>query len=126
MSQTIQNCCEAPASTAVETKATTPHYKVTRSEGTYNVSIAMPGVNKQGVELSVDKDILTVSGTRVNRAPESWKRISRESVENDYRLRLRLADDIDAGKAEAKVADGILTLTLPQAEAARPRTIAVQ
>ena len=67
----------------------------------------------------------TPTGTRAKLAGEGWRPLHRELPDSDYRLHLRLNVDVDAAKIVAQIEDGILELSLPKAEAVKPRKIKV-
>ncbi|MGC6424505.1 MAG: Hsp20/alpha crystallin family protein [Lentimonas sp.] len=102
-----------------------PHYDVSEDEEAFNVRVTLPGVNREGVDISVEDDTLTVVGTRTNQLPEGWRPLRRELADGEYRLSLHLNVAINEAKIRAKVADGILELTLPKADAVKPRKIEV-
>jgi HSP20 family protein len=99
---------------------------VNASEDSYEVRVELPGVRKDTVNVNLDKDILTIRAQRKPAAAEGWKTLHRELRELDYALRLKVTAPVDDAALKAKLEDGVLTLTLPVKEAAKPRTIAVQ
>lgn len=102
-----------------------PRYASQQVEGGYEVRVEMPGVNRESVDVHLEKDTVTITGQRVSKAPEGWKLLHRESNGHDYRLQLHLNFDLDAEAVSAKVEDGVLRLRLPMSEAAKPRTISI-
>ena len=122
--QTCENACES-ANAASEATWVKPSYRAEKVDATYRVRIFMPGVTRTGVNVSVEKDVLTIEGIRSDSVDESWKPVFQEIRSDGYRLQLHLNVDIDADKIEATVRDGVLNLVLPIAEAAKPRTITV-
>lgn len=89
----------------------------------YTLEADLPGVNKAGLELSLDQNTLTITGRRKARRVEGGN--YRESAEADFRRVFELDPAIDANRIAARIEDGVLTLELPKAEQARPRQIAV-
>ncbi|MFN0066833.1 MAG: Hsp20/alpha crystallin family protein [Limisphaerales bacterium] len=89
----------------------------------YTLEADLPGVNKAGLELSLDQNTLTITGRRKARRAENGS--YRESADADYRRVFELDAAIDASRIAARIEDGVLTLELPKAEQARPRQIAV-
>jgi HSP20 family protein len=84
----------------------------------------MPGVNKEGLEITVENGELTIAGHRA--AVETRGReMYRESRALDYRRSFELDPSIDATKITAKIDQGVLTLHLPKADAVKPRKITV-
>lgn len=102
-----------------------PRYQVAESEAAFQVAVTVPGVNREGVDISVQEDTLTIVGTRIHSQPEGWRPLLRELSEDNYRLRLRLNVAVKESEIQAKLEDGILELTLPKAEAVKPRKIQV-
>ncbi len=102
-----------------------PYYEVDEGEDSYDIRIFLPGVNKGGVDLSLEGDTLEVTGTRTQKTPETWKTIRREQQFEDFQLQLQLNVKIDGGKITAKIEDGVLGLILPKAEEIKPKSITV-
>ena len=90
----------------------------------YRLQVEMPGVNKDGLEISVENNELTIIGRRFLPAVEGTL-IHRESRRENYRRAFELDPSIDADKINAKIDQGVVTLTLPKAERVKPRKINV-
>ena len=90
----------------------------------YTLQVEMPGVNKEGLEMWVESNDLTIVGRRTPPAVAGTI-IHRESRRENFRRTFELDPSIDAGKISAKIEQGIVTLTLPKAEQVKPRKIAV-
>lgn len=103
-----------------------PRFTVQRGDEETRVRVELPGVAKDDLKLSVDNGELLLEGTVRNERPDSWKVLHRESFDRTYQLRLRLGDQIDQASIGAEMANGILTLTFPKAESAKPRKIKVK
>ena len=120
------SCCTPPsASTATEPTLRKPRYSTNGDDHAVIVKVELPGVSKDSISIDYDKQVLTIKGERKTAVPEAWKPLYRELDELGYALRLRLNSDIDEDKLKAQFADGILTVTLPIREAAKPRRIEV-
>lgn len=89
------------------------------------VTVALPGVRPDGVDLSVTVDTLVIRGARKAEAGEAVKYHHRERPMGEFVRSLTLADRIETGGVEAKYADGILTVRMPKAEEAKARNIPV-
>ena len=94
-----------------------PRYDVLESDDAFDVRVCLPGVKREGLDISVDGDNLSVTGTLAHAAMEGWRPLRRELPDGDYRLNLRLNVDVKESKIRAHVEDGILDLTLPKADA---------
>ena len=74
----------------------------------------------------VDGENLTVFGRRTWTAPATWAPVHREIGGADYRLVLELDKRVNRDAVKAELQQGVLTLTLPKAEALKPRKIEIQ
>lgn len=90
----------------------------------YSLEIEMPGVNKEGLEISVENNELTILGRRSLPNVEGTP-LHRESRPNNFRRTFELDPSIDTGKINAKIDQGVVTLTLPKTEQVKPRKITV-
>jgi HSP20 family protein len=86
----------------------------------YVLSALVPGLQADDLSIQVLDDVLRIEGEY--KAEES-NYLVRELPTGSFTRTLRLPSSIDAEKVEARIADGILTLTLPKAESARPKRI---
>jgi HSP20 family protein len=90
----------------------------------YILQVEMPGVNKEGLEISVENNELTILGRRSLPTVEGTL-IHRESRPNNFRRTFEMDPSIDTAKISAKIEHGVVTLTLPKAEQVKPRKITV-
>ena len=102
----------------------TPPASVTEIADGYMLEIEMPGVKKDGLEISVENNELTIIGRRSLPALEGTL-IHRESRPENFRRAFEIDPSIDADKISAKIDQGLVTLTLPKAEHVKPRKITV-
>jgi HSP20 family protein len=102
----------------------TPVASVVEDGDAYLLKVEMPGVNKEGLEISVENNELTITGRR-DLAQIEGTLIHRESRTEDFRRVFELDPSIDTSKISAGIDQGFLTLTLPKAEQVKPRKIAV-
>jgi len=114
-----------PAEANGEKEYAIPAYEVKESTEAFGLEIFLPGVAKDAVEINVDQGELVVTGSRAWKAPEGWTEIFRESSQLDLRLRLDLNDVVNVDKINAEFEQGVLRVTLPKAEALKPRRIGV-
>ena len=101
-----------------------PTASVVEEADGYLLQVEMPGVDKEGLEISLEDNELTIIGRRSLPTVDGTL-IHRESRQEDFRRRFELDPSIDGNKIKAKVEQGILTLTLPKAEHVKPKKIAV-
>jgi HSP20 family protein len=90
----------------------------------YMLELEMPGVTKDGLDISVENNELTIIGRRSLPKIEGTL-IHHESRPENFRRTFELDPSIDADKIGAKVEQGLVTLTLPKAEHVKPRKITV-
>jgi HSP20 family protein len=88
----------------------------------YVINALVPGLKAEELNIQILEDVLTVEGEF---KADEHEYLMRELPHGSFRRTLRLPAMLDAGKAEARIVDGVLTLRLPKAESARPKTIKV-
>lgn len=111
--------------TPAATQSVSPAYDIKETTDAYGLTVHLPGVAKAGLELTVEEGTLTIRGQRGWKAPQGWTTLYRESVDLPFELVLTHDNTIDADKIHAELADGILRVSLPKAEAVKPRKITV-
>lgn len=102
-----------------------PRYSVRQGDEAYEVGVALPGVRKDEVQISFEDSQLVLEATPTGRVPGDWKPLYRELPEADYRLVLDVNFDVNSDGISARMEDGVLSLRLPIAEAAKPKRIAI-
>lgn len=101
-----------------------PRVNITETKDGYLLQAEMPGVNKDGLDILLEGNELTLVGHRsVNRG--DLELVYRESSDRDYRRSFALDPVIDTGKIEARMENGVLNLHLPKAEQVKPKKITV-
>jgi HSP20 family molecular chaperone IbpA len=90
------------------------------------ISLDMPGVPRDQVEIDLERRVLTIRGRARITSPEGYRRLYTEYGEGDYERGFTLSEEIDEGAIRAEMSNGVLTLTLPRAEAAKPKRIEVK
>jgi len=101
-----------------------PVATVLENEDGYTLQVEMPGVNKEGLEMWVENNELTIVGRR-SLPSVAGTLLHRESRRENFRRAFELDPSIDSGKISAKIEQGVVTLTLPKAEQVKPRKIVV-
>lgn len=102
-----------------------PRYEIKENPDAFGLEVWLPGVAKEGLELTIHEGELTIVGRRAWKKPEGWSQVYRETPAADYSLTLVHDNTFDAEKVHAELRDGVLRVTLPKAEALKPRKIAV-
>lgn len=89
------------------------------------VHLDMPGVTADNIEVGVERNVLTVSAERSWEPEEGDQMYLSERRQGSYRRQVQLGDGLNADAVEASLVDGVLTLSIPVAEVAKPRKIEV-
>jgi len=101
-----------------------PAASVTEDHDGYTLRVEMPGVTREGLEISFENNELSLLGRRSLPAIDGTL-IHRESRQENFRRAFELDPSIDANRISAKIDQGVVTLTLPKAEEVKPRKITV-
>jgi len=89
------------------------------------VHIDLPGVAADAVDISVERNVLTVAAERTYPTEEGDRPYLQERRQGTFRRQVHLGENLDVENIEADYGDGVLTLRIPVAEKAKPRKIAV-
>jgi len=87
--------------------------------------IELPGMRKEDIEISLHDGMLTIAGERRTETQDGEKAERSERYVGKFRRSITLPTRVDANKVSATYKDGILTVTLPKAEEAKPKQIQV-
>jgi HSP20 family protein len=101
-----------------------PPASVIEAGNGYTLELEMPGVTKDGLDISVENNELTIIGRRSLPKVEGTL-IHHESRPDNFRRTFELDPSIDADKISAKIEQGLVRLTLPKAEHVKPRKVTV-
>jgi HSP20 family protein len=89
------------------------------------VELDLPGVDASSIDLTVEKNVLTVHAERRRTSTESTELLIGERAYGTFRRQLFLGDALDTDNIDARYHDGVLTISLPVAERAKPRRVEV-
>lgn len=101
-----------------------PLADVSETDDAYLVHVELPGVSKDQVDVQLQDRELVISGEISESEDGRRRRGSRRTGRFEYRT--NLPGDVKADQVSAKLADGVLTVTVPKSEAAKPRRIEVE
>ena len=101
-----------------------PRVNITETKDGYVLQAEMPGVDKSGLEISLENNELSIVGRRRSDT-NGLEVLYRESTNRDYRRVFSLDPTIDTGRIDAKMDNGVLRLNLPKADHVKPRKIQV-
>ena len=106
--------------------AFSPALDVHESEDGYTLHVELPGVSPEDVEITLEENVLTISGERSfydEVDTEDFRRVERRF--GRFHRSVRLPDRVAGDGVTARYADGMLTITVPKAEEAKPRRISI-
>ena len=115
---------------AVQNRERTLGINIQEQDDAYILSALVPGLNADDLNIQVLDEVVRIEGEYTLSSPvdkaEENEYLVRELPSGSFSRTLRLPSVIDAEQVEAKIADGVLTLTLPKAESARPKKISIK
>ena len=107
--------------------AATPRADVLEGDKQFRIVMDLPGIAASDLEISVENQTLSVKAERKLEVPEGYEPRRRERALNvAFTRTFRLGNGVDPDNVEAKLQDGVLTLTLPKTEQSLPRRIEVR
>ena len=95
-----------------------------RDDAVY-VDVDLPGVQPDSIDITVERNVLTIRATRAFVHPESDQFFVRERTDGVVTRQLFLGDTLDAGNVTADYVNGVLTVKVPVAQQAKPRRVEV-
>jgi HSP20 family molecular chaperone IbpA len=102
-----------------------PAYQLKESADAWGLTVQLPGVAKEGLDLTVEDGLIRIRGRRSWKQPEGWTAVYRESVDAGFALDLTHDNSVNADKIVAELKDGVLRVSLPKAESIKPRKVAI-
>ena len=124
--QTSSSAAQTPASQQAPQPYVVPPVDVFENESSITLLADLPGVPRDRLQVRVDGETLVLEATAATVGPENLQLVYGEAQIPTYRRQFTLSRELDASRIEAQLRDGVLRLTIPKAEAARPRRIEVQ
>ena len=89
------------------------------------VHVDLPGVDPGSIDVTVDRNVLTIKASRSWTPAEGDRVVAAERPRGTFSRELMLGETLDASRIAARYDNGVLTLTVPVAEAAKPRKVDV-
>jgi len=125
---------KAPEQTPAETQAEPararrvlrPLADIFETKEGVTLMLELPGVSADQVDVALEQRVLTIRARSSALAPEKLRLVHAEYEAGDYERAFALSDDFDADRIEAEMRNGVLTLRLPRAAQAQPKTIRVK
>jgi HSP20 family molecular chaperone IbpA len=109
----------------VPQQALMPAVDIVENETGITLLADMPGVSKERLNIRVDGENLTIEGSAEVQVPDQIELLHSEMRTPLFRRTFTLSRELDSGKIEASLRDGVLRMHIPKAEEARPRRIEV-
>jgi HSP20 family protein len=109
----------------VPMRAFMPIADIFETEEALTVVLEMPGVAKDNVDVNVENGRLTIEGRIEFTKYEGLRPVYTEYNVGPYRRSFRISNQVAQSKIEAEIKDGVVTLTLPKTEKAKPRRITI-
>jgi HSP20 family molecular chaperone IbpA len=88
--------------------------------------VELPGVAPANVSLTLEKNVLTVSGSSTCTPPDGMSPLSGDQGNRTYERAFELSDQIERQQIDAEVKNGLLTIRLPKAQIARKQTLSIR
>ncbi len=96
-----------------------------RRSDNFVANFDVPGVDPESIEVTVEKNVLTVKAERGWPAAEGDEVVIQERPQGQFSRQILLGDALDTGRLTATCADGVLTVMLPVSAAAKPRKVTI-
>lgn len=103
-----------------------PAVNVGQTPERVEVYLFAPGIDPKSLDISIQQNLLTVSGKRELRAEEEADYYRQERFSGEFRRVISLPEDVDPERVQAKYVDGIVQIGVQRRESARPRQIEIQ
>ena len=117
---------EKKEETTIPARVFLPVADIYETQNALSVILEMPGVEKNNVEIRVEDDVLNVKGQLDLSKYQGLLPLYTEYNVGHYARSFQLSSKIDQNKISAELKDGVLFLTLPKVDEAKPRTIQVK
>jgi len=117
---------QLPVTTGLFDRSVSPAIDVVEGEHDFTVTCELPGLEQKDIDLSLAANVLTIKGEKKShREEKKGNYYKKESWSGSFQRTLPLPASVDADKIDAQLKDGILTITLPKKEEAKPKQISV-
>lgn len=124
--QTSSSSSAAEQQQQAQQRYVVPPVDVFENDSTITLLADLPGVTREQLHVRVDGDNLVLEATANTAGPENMELVYGELQWPAYRRQFTLSRELDTARIDAQLRDGVLRLTIPKADEARPRRIQVQ
>lgn len=108
-----------------QSTTTTPHTNMYDTGEQFILQAEVPGLSRDDLEIKIQGNYLELSGTRKTEIPEGYKAHRVERRDSSFTRSFTILTDVDVDRVVAELSDGILTLTLPKAAAAKAKQVKI-
>jgi HSP20 family protein len=125
LNDTFKSIFSSPLFTNWENSNPTSHYipkvRISEDRNNFYIKMEIPGISKEDVKLSVENNVLSIAGTKKEeKKTEETNLISNEIYFGEFSRSFNLSKDINIETIDAEFNDGVLNITLPKVEEAKP------
>ncbi|WP_316369401.1 Hsp20/alpha crystallin family protein [Candidatus Thiodiazotropha sp. CDECU1] len=103
-----------------------PDVDIFEDESGITLTADLPGVTKDGLDIQVDNETLSIDGKAGIDMPEAMQAVYADVRATRYQRSFSLSSELDGDKAEASLKDGVLSLRIPKREQFQPRKIEIR
>ena len=126
MTNAVQTSSPSTPEARPELPHVVPPVDVFENDASITLLADLPGVAREQLQVRVDGETLVLEATAATAGPADMQLVYGEAQIPTYRRQFTLSRELDASRIEAQLRDGVLRLTIPKAEEAKPRRIQVQ
>ncbi|MCY7363474.1 MAG: Hsp20/alpha crystallin family protein [Ignavibacteria bacterium] len=125
LNDTFKSIMNSPLFQNIEKSSTNktyiPKVRISEDKDNFNIRLELPGMTKEDVKISVENNELTVSGNKKEeKRTEETNLIINEIYSGEFSRKFNVSNDIKIDAIEAEYTDGVLNITLPKIEEAKP------
>jgi HSP20 family molecular chaperone IbpA len=117
---------DQPQAANVNYHTFTPKVDIWETEAGYHIEVEMPGVEKEGVDVKLEKGVLSILGRVQAEDTLGFEKVYSEYEFGNYERQFQISEIIDETKVKAVIKNGILQVELPKRESAKPKRIEVK
>ncbi len=108
------------------TGTTVPAVNISENDTEYTVEVAAPGMKKKDFKLNLDHNVLTISSEKEDKSEKTGNQYTRKEFSyQSFERSFTLPESVEQDKIAAKYSDGVLFITLPKREEAKPKPIKI-
>ena len=126
MNSEVQTAPDQQQAQQAQQRYVVPPVDVFENESSITLLADLPGVTREHLQVRVDGDNLVLEAVASTAGPQDMELVYGELQSPAYRRQFTLSRELDTQRIDAQLRDGVLRLTIPKAEEARPRRIQVQ